>query len=63
VLAWPGQTADDWVALPKELGITAADVSPAHSGTIMQKVLEHDGNNTHYRTYFRLQAAPTVLAS
>jgi hypothetical protein len=61
VLAWPWQTADDWVGIPKELRITAADVSAAHSGTTVEKVLEHDGNNTHYRTYFRLQAASGVL--
>jgi hypothetical protein len=63
VLAWPWQTADDWVGLPKELRITAGDVSAAHSGATVQKVLEHHGNNTYYRTFFRLQAASTVLAS
>lgn len=55
------QTADDWVGLPKELRITAADAAAAHSGTTVEKVLEHKGNDTHYRTHFRLQAAPSTL--
>jgi hypothetical protein len=56
------QSADDWVGLPKELRVTAADVSAAHSGTTVNKVLEHAGNDTYYRTFFRLQAASTVLS-
>jgi hypothetical protein len=61
VLAWYWQTEDDRVGLPKELRITAADMAAAHGGATVEKVLQHDGGDTYYRTYFRLQAAPSVL--
>jgi hypothetical protein len=58
---WPWQTSDDWVGHPQEVRISAADVATAHSGTTVEKVLEHDGSNTHYRTFFRFQAAPSTV--
>jgi hypothetical protein len=58
---WPWQTSDDWVGHPQEVRVTAADMAAAHSGTTVEKVLEHDGNNTHYRTFFRLEAAPSTV--
>jgi hypothetical protein len=60
---FPWETIDDSVASPQELRITAADVSAAHGGTTVEKQLNHNDGGTVYRTFFRLQAAPSPLAA